>query len=65
MLFLKPRQSIRDFALAVEDLLTGFITVSSVGMAGAQRTALAAQALEVFVDKLRDWVKARYFETLK
>lgn len=72
-LFQKPNQSVRDFALEVEDVLAEFITVSSVGIAGAQRAALAAnreaQALEVFVDglydKLRDWAKARDFDTLK
>lgn len=69
----KHDQSVRDFTLEVEDLLAEFITASSVGMAGAQLAALAAdreaQALEVFVDglydKLRDWAKARDFDTLK
>lgn len=72
-LFQKPNQSVRDFALEVEDLLAEFITASSVGLEAAQRNALAAdreaQALEIFVDglhdKLRDWAKARDFDTLK
>lgn len=38
----KLGQSVRDFALEVEDVLAEFITVSSVGMSGAQRTALAS-----------------------
>lgn len=32
-LFQKPNQSVRDFALEVEDVLAEFITVSSVGIA--------------------------------
>lgn len=71
-LYQKPSQSVRDFALEVEDLLAEFL-VSDPDATDEQRAALAvdreAQALEVFVDglqdKLRDWAKARDFATLQ
>lgn len=71
-LYQKPKQSVRDFALEVEDVLAEFLA-SDPDLNAAQRAALAvdreAQALEVFVDglddKLRDWAKARDFATLQ
>lgn len=66
-------QSVRSFATSVEDTLAEFIAVISPDVGQDRRFALIedreAQALEVFVDglygKLRDWAKARDFETLR
>lgn len=74
-LYQAPGQSVRDFALQLKDTLGAFLSVGE-GEAESnpeQRAVLAtnreAQALEVFVDglhdKLRDWAKARNFNTLK
>lgn len=61
-LYQKPNQSVRDFALEVEDVLADFITASTVGLDASQPEAIVSdresQVLEVFVDglheKLRD-----------
>lgn len=68
-----PQQSVRAFATNVEDTLAEFIAVISPDVTHDRRLGLIedreAQALEVFVDglygKLRDWAKARDFDTLR
>lgn len=72
-LYQGPDESVRQFALKVEDTLAEYISSDGAGVGAGQREALTrdreAQALEVFVDglhgKLRDWAKARDFDSLK
>lgn len=66
-LYQGPDDSVRNFALKVEDTLAEYVSSDAGGMRADQREALVrdreAQALEY--GKLRDWAKARDFETLK
>lgn len=72
-LFQGPEESVRDYALKVEDTLAEYISSDAAEGTVEQRRVLIvdrqAQALDVFVDglhgKLRDWAKARDFTSLK
>lgn len=72
-LFQGPEESVRQYALKVEDTLAEYISSDAAEGTAEQRRVLTvdrqAQALDVFVDglhgKLRDWAKARDFASLK